>query len=123
LESANYRLMFQGNYVTQIGQWMQQVAFGWLVLDMTNSPFYLGLAGFFRALPMLMISPFGGVLADRLERRKLLICSQAAMGSVAAILALMVALKLAHPWHLMLSSFLSGTAMSLNMPARQALVS
>jgi MFS family permease len=70
-----------------------------------------------------MISPFGGVLADRLERRKLLILSQAAMGIVAAVLAFMVAAHIVHPWHLLLSSFLSGTAMSMNMPARQALVS
>ncbi|HEY3108766.1 MAG TPA: MFS transporter [Chloroflexota bacterium] len=123
LASPGYRLLFQGNYATQIGMWMQQVAFGWLVLELTDSPFYLGLAGFFRAIPMLLISPFGGVLADRLERRRLLILSQAAMGGVAAVLAFMVAAHIVHPWHLLLSSFLSGTAMSMNMPARQALIS
>ena len=123
LASPGFRLLFQGSYATQIGMWMQQVAFGWLVLELTDSPFYLGLAGFFRALPMLLISPFGGVLADRLERRKLLILSQAAMGGVAAVLAFMVAAHIVHPWQLLVSSFLSGTAMSMNMPARQALVS
>jgi MFS family permease len=123
LASPNYRLLFQGSYATQIGMWMQQVAFGWLVLDLTNSPFYLGLAGFFRALPMLVISPFGGVLADRLERRKLLVVSQAAMMAFSAVLAFMVAAHIAKPWHLLVASFLMGTSMSMNMPARQALVS
>ena len=123
LESPGYLLLFQGSFATQIGMWMQQVAFGWLVLELTDSPFYLGLAGFFRAIPMLIVSPFGGVLADRLERRKLLIISQAAMGIVAIVLAFMVATHLVHPWHLLVSAFLSGSAMSMNMPARQALVS
>lgn len=123
LESENFRLLFQGSYVTQIGMWMQQVAFGWLVLELTDSPFYLGLAGFFRALPMLLVSPFGGVLADRMERRKLLIISQLAMGGVALILAMMVAARIVQPWQLLVSSFLAGSAMSMNMPARQAMVS
>ena len=123
LASPGYRLLFQGNYVTQIGMWMQQVAFGWLVLELTDSPFYLGLAGFFRAIPMLLISPFGGVLADRIERRRLLILSQAAMGLIAVVLAFMVAVRIVHPWHLLVSAFMSGTAMSMNMPARQALIS
>lgn len=120
--SPGFRLLFQGNIVTQIGMWMQQVAFGWLVLELTDSPFYLGLAGFCRALPMLLISPFGGVLADRLERRKLLMASQSAIMVFSACLALLVALRVAQPWHLLLASFLMGSAFSMNMPARQALV-
>src|SRR5688572_27134254 len=123
LESPGYRLLFQGSLVTQIGMWMQQVAFGWLVLEMTNSPFYLGLAGFCRALPMLVISPFGGVLADRLDRKHLLIASQASIALLSGGLALMVAFNLAQPWHLLVASFLLGSAFSMNMPARQALVS
>jgi MFS family permease len=123
LESPGFRLLFQGNLVTQIGMWMQQVAFGWLVLEMTNSPFYLGLAGFCRALPMLVISPFGGVLADRLDRKHLLIASQAAIALLSGALALMVFFQVAQPWHLLVASFLLGSAFSMNMPARQALVS
>src|SRR5688572_20870938 len=89
LESPGYRLLFQVSLVTQSGMWMQQVAFGWLVLEMTNSPFYLGLAGFCRAIPMLIISPFGGVLADRLDRRHLLVASQSAIAVLSGGLALM----------------------------------
>lgn len=122
LESHNFQLLFQGSLVTQIGMWMQQVAFGWLVLEMTDSPFYLGLAGFFRALPMLLIAPFGGVLADRLDRRRLLIASQLAIAGFSAVLAVMVGAGVARPWHLLLVSFLMGCAFSLNMPARQAMV-
>ncbi|HEY3081589.1 MAG TPA: MFS transporter [Chloroflexota bacterium] len=122
LSAPGFRLLFQGNLVTQIGMWMQQVAFGWLVLELTDSPFYLGLAGFFRAIPMLLISPFGGVLADRLERKWLLIASQIGIMAFSGLLALMVALHLARPWHLLVASFLMGCAFSMNMPARQALV-
>ncbi|HEV8634262.1 MAG TPA: MFS transporter [Chloroflexota bacterium] len=117
-----FRLLFQGNLVTQVGMWMQQVAFGWLVLELTDSPFYLGLAGFFRALPMLVISPFGGVLADRLERKRLLIASQMGIMLFSGLLALMVALHVARAWHLLVASFLMGCAFSMNMPARQALI-
>jgi MFS family permease len=122
LSAPGFRLLFQGNMVTQVGMWMQQVAFGWLVLELTDSPFYLGLAGFFRALPMLLISPFGGVLADRIERKRLLIGSQVGIMLFSSLLALMVALHLARPWHLLVASFLMGAAFSMNMPARQALV-
>ena len=123
LAIRDFRLLFQGNLVTSIGFWMQQVAFGWLVLDLTNSPFYLGLAGFFRALPMLIISPFGGVLADRLDRRKVLIATQASMMAISLVLAILVVTRWVTPWQLLVASFLMGTTMSTNMPARQALVS
>jgi MFS family permease len=71
---------------------------------------------------MLMISPFGGVLADRIERKKLLIASQVGIMLFSGLLALMVALRLVEPWHLLVASFLMGCAFSMNMPARQALV-
>jgi len=122
LTSPNFSLFFQGTLVTQIGMWMQQVAFGWLVLTLTDSPFYLGLTAFFRALPMLVVSPFGGVLADRLDRRQILLQSQLGTAVISGGLAFLVAIGQARPWHLLVASFLMGAAMAVNMPARQAMV-
>jgi MFS family permease len=122
LTVRDYRLLFQGNAVTSIGYWMQQVALGWLVLDLTNSPFYLGLASFARSIPMLAISPFGGVLADRLDRRLVIISTQVAQLVLTALLAVLVFTRLVNIWHVLLASFLMGTAVSVHVPARQALI-
>src|SRR5690349_1625837 len=79
----NYRLLWTGTLLTQTGSWMQQVAQGWLVLQLTNSPLALGMVGFVRGMPTLLLSLPGGVLVDRFDRRKLLVALQL----VATILA------------------------------------
>src|SRR6185437_4753152 len=114
LANHNYRLFFQGNLVTQIGFWMQQVVFGWLVLELSNNAFYLGLAGFFRALPVLLLSPFGGVLADRMDRKRLILVTQCCNLLIAAALALLVWTGYVRIWHLFASSFLSGAVLAVN---------
>ncbi len=118
----NYQLLFRGTFVIHIGFAMQQVAMGWLILDLSGSPFYLGLNGFFFAIPMMIVSPFGGVIADRLSRIKVLIASQSALFVFSVILAAFVYLGLATVWLLMTMSLLMGTIMAFNVPARQALV-
>ena len=118
----NYQLLFRGTFVIHIGFAMQQVAMGWLILDLSGSPFYLGLNGFFFAIPMMIVSPFGGVIADRLSRIKVLIASQSALFVFSVILAAFVHLGLATVWLLMTMSLLMGTIMAFNVPARQALV-
>ncbi|HEX9764668.1 MAG TPA: MFS transporter, partial [Candidatus Acidoferrales bacterium] len=70
LRHPNYRLFWAGNFLSNIGTWMHQVALGWLVLEMTNSPFLLGLVGFAQFAPALIFSLPSGVLADRVNRRK-----------------------------------------------------
>jgi MFS family permease len=122
LRVRDYRLLFQGNAVTSVGYWMQQVALGWLVLDLTNSPFYLGLASFARSFPMMVISPFGGVLADRVDRRALLIATQVAQLVLTGLLAVLVLTNLVHIWQVLVASLLMGTAVSIHVPARQALI-
>jgi MFS family permease len=122
LSVRDYRLLFQGNAVTSIGFWMQQVALGWLVLDLTDSPFYLGLASFARSFPMLVVSPFGGVLADRLDRRFLIISTQVSQLVVTGILAVLVFTEWVTVWHVLVASLLMGIAMSTHVPARQALI-
>jgi len=122
LTVRDYRLLFQGNAVTSIGFWMQQVALGWLVLDLTDSAFYLGLASFARSFPMLVVSPFGGVLADRLDRRFLIVSTQVSQLILTAALAVLVFTGAVTIGHVLLASLLMGVAMSTHVPARQALI-
>lgn len=122
LRVRNYRLLFQGSSVTSIGFWMQQVALGWLVLDLTNSAFYLGLASFARSFPMLVVSPFGGVLADRLDRRLLILSTQVWQLVLTAGLAVLVFAGWVTIWHVLVASMMMGVAMSVHVPARQSLV-
>lgn len=122
LRVRDYRLLFQGSAVTSIGFWMQQAALGWLVLDLTNSPFYLGLASFARQFPMMVVSPFGGVLADRLDRRNVMVATQVAQLVFTASLAALVFTGQVTIWHVLIASVLMGCAVSVNVPARQALV-
>src|SRR5687767_5019788 len=122
LHIRDYRLLFQGSAVTSVGFWMQQAALGWLVLDLTNSPFYLGLAGFARQFPMMVVSPFGGVLADRLDRKLLLVWTQVFQLVLCIILSALVFGGWVNIWHVLGISFLFGSSVSVNVPARQAIV-
>ena len=123
LTFRDYRLLWTSNMLTQTGRWMQEVATGWLMLELTNSPTWLGLVGFTRGLPMLLLSLPAGVLADRVDRRRLLLSAQIVAAVLATILATLVATDLVRPWHVLVLSFLSGATMSLIFPTRQALVS
>ena len=118
----DYRLLWSGTVITQMGQWMQQVAIGWLILELTNSPAYLGLVGFARGLPMLFLALPAGVLADRVDRRKLLMFFQAAGALVAVVLAALVLFDWVRPWHVIVLSILGGAVMAFIAPTRQALV-
>lgn len=123
LAVPNYRLLFQGNFATQIGFGMQQVAFGWLILELSNDPFYLGLNGFASMFPMLVISPFGGIIADRFSRQRVLMVSQTLLMLLAVTIAMLVYLERVTVWNLLFLSLAIGTIMSINIPSRQALVS
>ena len=122
LAERDFRLLFQGSAVTSIGYWMQQLALGWLVLDLSDSPFYLGLATFARNFPMLVISPFGGVIADRLDRKLVLLIAQVAQFALTLALAILVFTHTATVWHVLGASALMGTATSVFVPARQAMI-
>jgi len=122
LTIRDYRLLFQGNFVTQTGFWMQQVVFGWLILELSNNAFYLGLASFFRAVPIVAVSPFGGVLADRVDRRRLMMSTQICMMLVAVTMAVLVMTGHAQVWHFLVASLASGVSTALQVPNRQALV-
>ena len=87
LRNPNFRLFWSGNFLSNIGTWMQNVAQGWLVLTLTNSAFWLGVVGFAGSIPFLFFTLFGGVIADRVNKRRLLLVTQTVMMLLAFLLA------------------------------------
>jgi predicted MFS family arabinose efflux permease len=123
LRHPNYRLWFQGQIVSLFGTWMQTTAQGFLVYELTQSPAYLGYVGFASGVPAWALTLYGGVVADRVPRRTLLIVTQISMMVFAFILAALTFLNIVQPWHILILSFLLGTANAFDAPARQAFVS
>jgi len=122
LRSRDYAFFWSGNFLSNIGTWMQNLALGWVVLEMTNSPFLLGLNGFLASAPSLFFSLPGGAIADRLNRRKLMIATQTAMMLLALTLAVLTSFRIVTIAEIFAISFLTGLASSLNNPAYQAIV-
>jgi predicted MFS family arabinose efflux permease len=118
----DFRLLWFGACTSSIGTWMQEIAQNWLVLQITNSPFLLGLDAFLGDIPIFMFSLVGGVIADRMDRRKLLIISQLVQMVSALTLAFLIATNRIQIWHILVSSFVVGTAQSFGGPAYSALV-
>ncbi len=122
LEVPNYRLWFTGQLLSVSGNWMQIVAEMWLVLTITGSAFALGATAALQFLPMLLVGLWGGLLADRVSKRQLLIVTQALMAIPAfALFALTVSGGVA-AWMVMALVFLRGTVMAVDSPARQSFV-
>jgi MFS family permease len=122
LRHRNFRLFYAGQTVSLTGSWMQSVAFGWLVLLLTNSAFYLGLVGALQTLPVLLFSFLGGVVADHTSKLRLLFITQAALMLLALVLGVLVETKVVQIWMLCSLVFLSGTAMAFDIPVRQAFI-
>jgi MFS family permease len=118
----NYRLWFIGQLVSLVGTWMQATAQGYLIYTITGSVAYLGYIGFISGVPAWLFIMYGGLIADRMSRRKLLIITQSAMMILAFVLAALVFLKWVLPWHILVLAFLLGVANAFDTPARQALV-
>src|SRR3990172_11749396 len=122
LRHRNYRLYWIGLLLSIIGFQMQQVAMQWLAYDLTGSPLYLGTVGLASALPTIALTLFGGVVADRVNRRQLLLFTQAGLGLIVAAAALLVWLRLIEPWHLLALAFLAGAITAFDQPSRAAIV-
>jgi predicted MFS family arabinose efflux permease len=118
----DFRLLWFGACTSSIGTWMQEIAQNWLVLEITNSPFLLGLDAFLGDIPIFLFSLVGGVIADRMDRRKLLMISQIIQMTSALTLAFLIATNRIQIWHILLSSFVVGTAQAFGGPAYSALV-
>jgi len=118
----NFRLLWAGACTSSIGTWMQEIAQNWLVLEMTKSPFLLGLDAFLGDIPIFLFSLVGGVLSDRMDRRILLLGSQFVQMVSALTLAILIGTHHIQVWHILLSSFVVGTAQAFGGPAYSALV-
>jgi MFS family permease len=118
----DYRLLWAGSFTSSIGTWMQQVAQAWLIFTMTGSASLLALDAFLGAAPFLLFSLFGGVFADRFDRRRILLSSQFVQLSSAFLLAALIATNHVQVWMILTLSFVVGFAQSFGGPAYQALV-
>jgi MFS family permease len=122
LHYYNYRLWFMGQLVSLIGTWMQTTAQAYLVFEITKSPAYLGYVGFASGLPVWLFTLYGGVIADRVSRRTLLVITQSAMMILAFILAWLVFAGTVQAWQIIVLAFLLGVANAFDAPTRQAFV-
>ncbi len=118
----DFRLVWSGAFTSTTGTWMQNVAQSWLILNLTGSAFYLGLTGFLGDLPILLFSLVGGAVADRLDRRKLLLGSQYVQMTCAFILTALVLSDRVRAWHILALVFVAGIGQSFGGPAYQALI-
>jgi MFS family permease len=118
----DFRLMWFGSCTSSIGTWMQIVAQGWLIYRLTHNPRLLALDQVLNGLPIFLFSLMTGVIADRVERRKILLGSQIVQMLSAGVLTVLVATGTVHVWHILCLSFLSGTAQAFGAPAYSALI-
>ena len=117
LSHRNFRLFWIGAFLSNVGTWMQAVAQGWLVLTLTNSPFWLGLDAFFATIPGLLFTLVGGVFADLIDRRRLLLFTQVVAGIAALGLAILVWTNLVDRWMVLGFSFVTGCCMAMASPS------
>ncbi|MFF5705874.1 MFS transporter [Streptomyces sp. NPDC012794] len=123
LRIRNYRLFATGQVVSNTGTWMQRIAQDWLVLSLTGSASAVGITIALQFLPMLLFGLYGGVLADRLPKRPLLLVTQSAMGLTGVALAALTLAGHVQVWHVYLAAFLTGLVTVVDNPARQTFVS
>src|SRR5690349_21784780 len=114
--------MWIGACTSTIGTFMQKVAQSWLIYELSNSKFLLALDAFLGDIPIFLFSLIGGVIADRMERRHLLMASQYVQMGCATMLTFLVGFHLVHVWHILCLSFVAGTAQAFGGPAYQALI-
>ena len=122
LATRNYRVFFLGMLVSATGTWMQSVAQGWLVLKLTGSGTAVGLVTAAQFLPMLLGGVFGGVVADRFDKRRTLFVSQSVLAFAAGLLALVTLTGVVEVWHIMLVALIVGLATVIDNPTRQVFV-
>lgn len=122
LHYRNFSLLWSGLIVSNMGTWMQNVANGWLVLQLTNSPLWLGLLGMSFALPMIVLPPLAGPVVDRIHRVRLLFFTQCTQMVTALVLAALTWLGEIQVWHILLASFIGAALLAFDNPARQALI-
>jgi MFS family permease len=122
LRHRNFRLYWSGQLTSLVGTWMQSVAQGWLMHRLTSSAFMLGLLSFLQFLPVLPFALYAGVIADRVDKRKLLLVTQSLLLLQAVLLATAVTTGVVRPWMVLALAFFYGCANTFDLPARQSFV-
>jgi MFS family permease len=122
LRSRNFRLFWLAQIISTAGTSLQVVAEGWLIYQLTQSTFWLGMVGFIALLPVVPISLLGGILIDRLPRRKLIMATQAGLMAQAAVFGLLALSGQIRLWHIILLYFVFGSLLAVDHPARRAFV-
>ena len=122
LKHRNFQLFFAGQFISLIGTWMQNVARSWLVYQLTGSVALLGLVGFAGQFPVFILSTFGGAIADKYDRRKILVATQTASMILTFVMGVLVLTDTVVEWHIFLIAVLSGIVNSFDIPTRQSFV-
>jgi MFS family permease len=122
LRFREFRLFWIGHFISRIGDSMQQTAVSWLLYELTQSPLQLGLNGAFRAVPMVALGLFGGTIADRFDRKRILLCTQLTLMLLAFILGFLDQTGRIQVWHIYAFTLVTAVIQSVDAPARQALV-
>src|SRR5436190_18356754 len=120
LKHRNFRLFFAGQLVSLVGTWMQNTAQGWLVYQLTGSKMLLGIVAAVGSTPMMLFSVWGGSLADRFPKRRIVLWTQTTMMITALVFAALIASHQIRVWQIMVLAAIGGLAMAFDMPARQA---
>lgn len=122
LRHRNFRLFWSGQIVSLVGTWMQSVAEGWLMHRLTDSPFMLGLLGFAQFAPATLLSLWAGVIADRFDKRRLLLITQSCAFAQAIAIAVLSSTGHIRPWMLLVLAFVLGTINAFDLPTRQSAI-
>lgn len=122
LRHPNFRRFWMGHGVSLIGTWMQSVGQGWLVLELTNSPFRLGLVSALQFTPVLLLSLVAGAIVDRLPRRRVLLVTQTTLMAAAFLLGVLTLTGLVRYWHVLVLAVVFGLANAFDVPARQSMI-
>ena len=122
LNHRDFRLFIAGQLISLIGTWMQSVGQAWLVLELTGSPFHLGLVTALQFTPILLFSPVGGALSDRFPKRRIILLTQAAMMGQAFVLAALVWSGQVRYWHVAVLAAIYGLGRAIDIPARQSYI-
>lgn len=122
LSFKNFRLFWAGQLISLIGTWMQNIGQAWLVLQLTDSAFKLGVVNALQFLPLTLFSLFAGPLVDRFPKRRILLCTQSSLMILALILATLTYLEAIRYWHILILAICLGLVNTLDMPARQSFV-
>jgi MFS family permease len=122
LKHRNFQLFFGGQFVSLVGTWMQTIAQTWLIYRLTGSAVLLGLLGFVSQIPIFLLSPIGGLAADRWPRRRVVIATQAASMLLAFVLAALTLTGRIRIWEILVLATLLGTVNAFDVPARQSFV-